>query len=122
MSAAASAELRSEHPIARAVVAYAREHGAQPEEPGRFEALPGRGVRAIVSGKRILILAVRREGRSVIVDLFNTSARRRTVTLTSRLASRRRITLTDMLTRPISSCPRGRITIAAKAFARVVIA
>ena len=82
----------------------------------------GDGAWLNVSGKRVLILAVRREGRSVIVDLFNTSARRRTVTLTSRLASRRRITLTDMLTRPISSCPRGRITIAAKAFARVVIA
>ncbi len=65
MSVAASAELRSEHPIARAVVAHAREHGAQAEEPERFEALPGKGIRAIVNGKRVLIgseALIREEG------------------------------------------------------------
>ena len=75
-----------------------------------------------VSGKRVLILGVRREGRGVIVDLFNTSARPQTIILTGRLASRGRITLADMLTRPVSSCPRGELKIPPKAFARAVIA
>ncbi len=48
---AATAERRSEHPIARAIVEYAKKHGAKPSEPGFFEAIPGQGVVASVNGK-----------------------------------------------------------------------
>jgi Cu+-exporting ATPase len=51
---AASAELHSEHFLARALVAYAREQGIAPRESAAFEAIPGRGVRARVEGLELL--------------------------------------------------------------------
>jgi Cu+-exporting ATPase len=44
----ASAELRSEHPLAGAVLEAARQKGVTPEEPKRFEYVPGQGVHALV--------------------------------------------------------------------------
>lgn len=52
---AAAAESRSEHPLARAIVAHARAAGAPPEEPERFESAPGRGVRARVGGREVAV-------------------------------------------------------------------
>ncbi|BAS28824.1 heavy metal translocating P-type ATPase [Limnochorda pilosa] len=52
---AASAERRSEHPLATAVVAHAQEEGLALSEPEGFEALPGRGVSAQVEGRRVLV-------------------------------------------------------------------
>ena len=52
---AGSAERASEHPLAAAIVAGAREHGLELEEPTDFEALPGLGLRADVDGHRVLI-------------------------------------------------------------------
>ncbi len=54
LAAVASAELRSEHPLGKAVVAHARNHSVtQLPEPSSFEMLPGRGVIAIVAGDTI---------------------------------------------------------------------
>ena len=51
---AASAELRSEHPLGRAVVCCYQELGAgEAVQPTEFQMLPGRGVRAVV-GERTL--------------------------------------------------------------------
>ncbi len=50
LSVAATLERRSEHPIADAVVAYARERGVEADDAAAFEALTGRGVRAEVDG------------------------------------------------------------------------
>ncbi len=50
---AASAERPSEHPLARAIVATAEKEGVLPTYPDHFEALPGKGVRAMVEGKRV---------------------------------------------------------------------
>lgn len=50
----AAAERRSEHPLGRAVVAYAKSMGARPAEPDHFTMLPGRGVTASVRGETIL--------------------------------------------------------------------
>ncbi|MFL5875504.1 MAG: HAD-IC family P-type ATPase [Solirubrobacteraceae bacterium] len=52
---AGSAERASEHPLAAAIVAGARERGLQLDEPTDFEALPGLGLRADVDGHRVLI-------------------------------------------------------------------
>jgi Cu+-exporting ATPase len=46
----ASAEVRSEHPLAAAVVEHARAKGIELSEPSTFEALPGSGVHAVVDG------------------------------------------------------------------------
>jgi Cu+-exporting ATPase len=55
----AAAESASEHPLARAVVAGAKdllkERGAALAEPSEFEALSGFGVRALVEGRRVLV-------------------------------------------------------------------
>jgi P-type Cu2+ transporter len=52
---AGSAERASEHPLAAAIVAGARERGLELEEPTDFEALAGLGLRADVDGHRVLI-------------------------------------------------------------------
>jgi len=52
---AASAELRSEHPLAEAVVVEARHRGLVLSEPEQFEAVAGRGVTASVEGAAIRV-------------------------------------------------------------------
>lgn len=49
----ASAELRSEHPLGRAIVRSAREDGLNLTEPTNFQMVPGQGVVASCDGKRI---------------------------------------------------------------------
>ena len=51
----ASAELRSEHPLAGAVLEAARAKGLVPAEPERFESFPGQGVHAVVEGHDIYV-------------------------------------------------------------------
>ncbi|MDR2932546.1 MAG: HAD-IC family P-type ATPase, partial [Oscillospiraceae bacterium] len=48
---AATAELRSEHPLGKAIVAhYKNARGKTPDQPDAFQLLPGRGVAATVDG------------------------------------------------------------------------
>src|SRR6266852_3680435 len=51
----ASAELRSEHPLAAAVVEHARAKGLELVEPTTFESFPGQGVRALVDGHDLYV-------------------------------------------------------------------
>jgi P-type Cu+ transporter len=55
LAAAAAAESRSEHPLARAVVEYVRARGIRWEEPERFRSTPGQGVFARVGGRQVLV-------------------------------------------------------------------
>ncbi|MCA1852270.1 MAG: heavy metal translocating P-type ATPase, partial [Beggiatoa sp.] len=55
IGAAAAAEAASEHPLAKAVMTAALERGITPPELESFEAVPGRGVRAIHAGEAILV-------------------------------------------------------------------
>lgn len=52
---AAAADRRSAHPLAKAVINKAEREGLQVPEPGAFEQLPGRGVKAQVEGKVVLV-------------------------------------------------------------------
>ncbi len=52
---AASTEVKSEHPLAEAVVRKAVELGIEAAAPERFEALPGRGISAEVNGRAVLV-------------------------------------------------------------------
>src|SRR5579864_9461089 len=52
--AAALAERRSEHPLAKAILARAEQLGLPPREPERFTYTPGRGVVAELAGERFL--------------------------------------------------------------------
>ena len=52
----AALEKRSEHPVARAIVDHARDRGVTPVgEVTAFEAVPGRGARATVDGRRLVV-------------------------------------------------------------------
>jgi heavy metal translocating P-type ATPase len=53
--AASIAERRSEHPVARAIIARATELAIPVDEPGEFSYTPGRGVRATYKGEEILV-------------------------------------------------------------------
>ena len=53
LALAATAERRSEHPLARALVAAARHRGLDVGEPDAFEALAGRGVSARADGREL---------------------------------------------------------------------
>ena len=52
---AASLDTLSEHPIGRAVVAKAKEQGLVLKDPQKFEAIKGKGVRAIVEEKEVMV-------------------------------------------------------------------
>ncbi len=52
---AASAEKRSEHPLGEAVVRKAEEMGLEVKEPEEFQSVTGRGVKATVDGKKVLV-------------------------------------------------------------------
>jgi Cd2+/Zn2+-exporting ATPase len=51
----ASAEIRSEHPIAQAIVSEAKKRGLEVAEPEQFRAIPGKGVRAQVAGRELIV-------------------------------------------------------------------
>ncbi|NLF31007.1 MAG: copper-translocating P-type ATPase [Planctomycetes bacterium] len=55
LAAAAAAERGSEHALARAIVARAEAAGAAAGEPRGFEAVRGRGIRATVGGRSVLV-------------------------------------------------------------------
>lgn len=55
LSLAGSAEKRSEHPLAQAIVAGIESRGISLKEATEFEAIPGYGVRALVDGNEVLI-------------------------------------------------------------------
>ena len=55
LDAAAAAELRSEHPLGKAIIAYARAQGRLIVEPEHFAYTPGRGIDAKVAGSRVLV-------------------------------------------------------------------
>ncbi|GAB4535018.1 MAG: hypothetical protein Fur0018_25160 [Anaerolineales bacterium] len=50
---AASAEARSEHPLAAAIVQAAETRGVRPSEAAEFQAHTGQGIEALVEGRRI---------------------------------------------------------------------
>ncbi len=52
---ASSAEKGSEHPLAASILAKAENDGISISESGSFEAIPGRGVKCSVGGKKLLL-------------------------------------------------------------------
>jgi len=55
LDAAASAELRSEHPLGKAIVSHAQSQGRSIAEPERFAYTPGRGIAAQIAGSTVLV-------------------------------------------------------------------
>ncbi|HVH71472.1 MAG TPA: cation-translocating P-type ATPase, partial [Candidatus Dormibacteraeota bacterium] len=52
---AAIAEMRSEHPVGRAIVKRAMQQGMPIQEPEDFSYEPGRGVRAMIRGEQVMV-------------------------------------------------------------------
>lgn len=55
LAVSAGAEKASEHPAGQAIVAYAHERGIAVPSPSEFEAVPGKGVRARVEDRDVLV-------------------------------------------------------------------
>jgi heavy metal translocating P-type ATPase len=55
LDTAASAELRSEHPLGKTIVAYARALERSVSEPERFGYSPGLGIEAVLGGQPVLV-------------------------------------------------------------------
>jgi Cu2+-exporting ATPase len=55
LARAAAVEANSEHPLAKAIVAAAKQRDLQISQPVDFQALPGRGAQATVKGARIIV-------------------------------------------------------------------
>ena len=55
LDAAAAAELRSEHPLGKTIVAHAKSLGRVVREPQQFGYTPGRGIDAVIDGKQLLV-------------------------------------------------------------------
>ncbi len=53
LAAAYALERKSEHPLAKAILAKAEESGVQPEEVEDFQALPGNGLTALWHGEKL---------------------------------------------------------------------
>ncbi len=59
LTLAASAQQGSEHPLGRAILAHAENYGIVPESLKSFEAIPGRGVRAVLEGQTTVLIGNR---------------------------------------------------------------
>ena len=55
ISAAASAEKGSEHPLAKAIISYAEEHGIEIKDTQEFTAVPGHGIKTKLGGEDYII-------------------------------------------------------------------
>jgi Cu2+-exporting ATPase len=55
LALAASVEMDSEHPLAQAIVTHARERNVDIPRATGFQAIPGRGVSAMVNGDRVSV-------------------------------------------------------------------
>ena len=53
LSIASAIESRSEHPLAEAIVKYAKERGAEISSISEFESIPGKGAKAVFKAKHI---------------------------------------------------------------------
>lgn len=73
LDAAASAELRSEHPLGKTIVTYAQSQGCSPKEPERFGYTPGHGIDATVDSELVLVgneALMRKHAIAVPADLL----------------------------------------------------
>ena len=55
VEAAASAEMRSEHPLGKAIVAYASSRDYSLKEPERFDYTPGKGIASVINGSAVIV-------------------------------------------------------------------
>src|SRR5579862_7682822 len=76
VEAAASAEMRSEHPLGKAIVAYALRMDYPLKEPERFDYAPGKGIASVINGATVLVgnRALMDDHRVVVPENFAATA------------------------------------------------
>jgi P-type Cu+ transporter len=76
VEAAASAEMRSEHPLGKAIVAYASSRGYPLKEPDHFHYAPGKGIGSVINGSTVIVgnRALMVEHRIDVPDNFAATA------------------------------------------------
>ncbi|MFZ0679811.1 heavy metal translocating P-type ATPase [Candidatus Binatus sp.] len=76
VEAAASAEMRSEHPLGKAIVAYASSRDCSLKEPDRFDYAPGKGIASVINGSTVIVgnRALMADHRVGVPETFATSA------------------------------------------------
>ncbi|MFJ9813442.1 heavy metal translocating P-type ATPase [Streptomyces sp. NPDC101158] len=85
LALAAAAELPSEHPLARAVVAEARARGLAVPEATAFSSVPGQGVRARVRGRDVTVRRAAGDHADTAVEILVDGERAAVLELTDRL-------------------------------------
>ncbi|MGW2020377.1 heavy metal translocating P-type ATPase [Streptomyces sp. NPDC001927] len=85
LALAAAAELPSEHPLARAVVAAARARGLRVPEASDFASIPGDGVRATVEGREVRVRRAAGEHADTAVEVLVDGTRVAVLGLADRL-------------------------------------
>ncbi|MET9379470.1 heavy metal translocating P-type ATPase [Streptomyces sp. NPDC002992] len=85
LALAAAAELPSEHPLARAVVAAARARGLTVLEAHDFVSVPGEGVRAVVEGREVRLRRADGEHADTTVEVVVDGERIAVIELADRL-------------------------------------
>ena len=65
-----SVELRSEHPLSRAIVRYARGRGVEPSDATDFAAVEGRGAEARIDGRRFWVGSTRFAREQAAIEAF----------------------------------------------------
>ena len=65
-----SIELRSEHPLSRAIVRHARERGVEPSDVTDFTAIEGRGAEARIDGRRFWVGSTRFAREQAAIEAF----------------------------------------------------
>ncbi|MFE5297205.1 heavy metal translocating P-type ATPase [Streptomyces sp. NPDC056632] len=85
LALAAAAELPSEHPLARAVVAEARARGLAVPEATAFSSVPGQGVRARVRGRDVIVRRAAGDHADTAVEIVVDGERAAVLELTDRL-------------------------------------
>ena len=76
VEAAASAEMRSEHPLGKAIVAYASSRDCSLKEPDRFDYAPGKGIASVINGSTVIVgnRALMADHRVDVPETFATTA------------------------------------------------
>ncbi|MEU6988053.1 heavy metal translocating P-type ATPase [Streptomyces sp. NPDC046324] len=85
LALAAAAELPSQHPLGRAVVAEARARGLRVPEASDFTSVPGDGVRATVEGREVRVRRAEGAHSDTAVEVVVDGARAAVLTLADRL-------------------------------------
>ncbi|MFE5629020.1 heavy metal translocating P-type ATPase [Streptomyces sp. NPDC056543] len=85
LALAAAAELPSEHPLGRAVVAAARARGLRVPEASDFTSVPGDGVRATVEGREVRVRRAGGAHTDTAVEVVVDGTRVAVLTLADRL-------------------------------------